>query len=193
MVISNLNVSDNHPLWQTPSLKRSVVLNVNGTRVGFVGYLAPDTANKTKAHWFSLTPEIDAVKYVNTNNDIIHNRTINNTSKIQTAPLKRELGFEEKKNCFYSDRGIPHLFPKNCIFPEFCYNPAIFILFQKFQAGTRHDEFLRNDENCWIAAFPKFGKNTVFSTRVCQVLQLGHEFFFFISYLLFIIYAHKMG
>lgn len=65
MVISNLNVSDDHPLWQTPSLKRSVVLNVNGAKIGFVGYLAQDTENMTKAHEFSLTPEIDAVKYVN--------------------------------------------------------------------------------------------------------------------------------
>lgn len=71
MIISNLNVSDNHPLWQTPSLKRSIVLNINGTRIGFVGYLATDTVNMTKAHEFSLTPEIDAVKYVNKNNRTI--------------------------------------------------------------------------------------------------------------------------
>lgn len=67
MVISNLNVNDNHPLWQTPSLKRSAVLNVNGTKIGFVGYLLPDTENMTKSHEVSFTPEIDAVKYVNMN------------------------------------------------------------------------------------------------------------------------------
>lgn len=69
MVLSNLNVSDNHPLWQTRSLKRSAVLNVNGTKIGFVGYLAPDTENMTKTHDISFSPEIDAVKYVNENHN----------------------------------------------------------------------------------------------------------------------------
>lgn len=65
MVISNLNVIHNHALWRTPSLKRSVVLNVNGTRVGFVGYLTPDTEQMANSLDIRLTPEIDAVKYVN--------------------------------------------------------------------------------------------------------------------------------
>lgn len=65
MVISNLNVADDHPLWLTRSLQRSIVFNINGFKIGVIGYLLPETKNSSKVENVDFSPEIAAIKYVN--------------------------------------------------------------------------------------------------------------------------------
>lgn len=62
VVVANLNISTNHPLWQTNALKLSVVFNLNGTKVGVIGYILPDTVNLSKTEDVGFFPEIDSIK-----------------------------------------------------------------------------------------------------------------------------------
>lgn len=64
IVAANLNISTNHPLWQTNALDRSVVFSVNGTKVGVIGYLLPEVKTMSKPEDVIVLPEIDAIKYV---------------------------------------------------------------------------------------------------------------------------------
>lgn len=63
VLVANLNLSLTHPLWQTPTLKRSVVFNVTTElKIGVVGYLLPDTKHMSNASDIDLLPEISAIK-----------------------------------------------------------------------------------------------------------------------------------
>lgn len=62
VLVANLNISMKHPLWQTPALKRSVVFNVTGLKIGVIGYLLPDTKHMSNASDIDFLPEISAIK-----------------------------------------------------------------------------------------------------------------------------------
>lgn len=47
MLIANLNTSADHALSQTHSLKKSIVFNINGIKIGVIGYLTPETKSKS--------------------------------------------------------------------------------------------------------------------------------------------------
>lgn len=62
IAVANLNISTDHPLWKTHALERSVVFNLNGIKVGVIGYLLPEAANMAKTGNVGFLPEIDAIK-----------------------------------------------------------------------------------------------------------------------------------
>lgn len=62
VVISNLKNSQNHPIYRTRSLKESVVRDVNGFKIGIVGYLTPDTKKSSIPIDLEFGPEVDGIK-----------------------------------------------------------------------------------------------------------------------------------
>lgn len=62
LVIANLNNSDDHPLWQTRSLRKSVVFQIRDFKVGVIGYLTPETKNLVGKNDVQFLPEIDSIK-----------------------------------------------------------------------------------------------------------------------------------
>lgn len=64
IVAANLNISENHPLMQTHAIKHSVVFNVNGNKIGVIGYILPETKQMSKSGDVEFFPEIETIKYV---------------------------------------------------------------------------------------------------------------------------------
>lgn len=64
IAVANLNISTDHPLWQTQALERSVVFNVKGFKVGVIGYILPEAKTMSKTEDVEFLPEIGAIKYV---------------------------------------------------------------------------------------------------------------------------------
>lgn len=62
VLIANLNISTEHPMWQTKSLKKSVVFDVKGFKVGVIGYLTPETKFLTQPNDVEFISEIDGIK-----------------------------------------------------------------------------------------------------------------------------------
>lgn len=62
VLVSNLNNSCSHALWQTRSLKTSTIFNVRGHKVGVIGYLTPETSQISTLIDLEFLPEIDAIK-----------------------------------------------------------------------------------------------------------------------------------
>lgn len=62
VLVANLNISDNHALWQTRALKKSVVFDIKGTKVGVVGYLTPETKLIGAASDLEFIPEVIGIK-----------------------------------------------------------------------------------------------------------------------------------
>lgn len=62
VLVANLNISSNHPLYQTKSLKKSVVFHVKGFKVGVIGYLTPETKFLTPPNDVEYLSEIDGIK-----------------------------------------------------------------------------------------------------------------------------------
>lgn len=63
VAVANLNITTDHPLWKTNALDRSVVFNLNGTKVGVIGYILPETETMSKPQNVGFLPEIDSIKY----------------------------------------------------------------------------------------------------------------------------------
>lgn len=61
-MIANVNNSADHTLWQDEKLRNSVVLEVQGVKVGVIGYLTPDTAKFANTGGLQLVPEVNAIK-----------------------------------------------------------------------------------------------------------------------------------
>ncbi|XP_031627384.1 protein 5NUC-like [Contarinia nasturtii] len=61
IAVANLDIPDDHPLMQTHSVRPSVVFNVNGTKVGVIGYITPDTKNISKSEDVIFSNEITAI------------------------------------------------------------------------------------------------------------------------------------
>lgn len=72
IAVANLNISTEHRLWRTNALHRSVVLHVKGFDIGVIGYVLPQTVNKSKTEDVGFFPEIDAIKYVITKQRVKH-------------------------------------------------------------------------------------------------------------------------
>lgn len=64
IAVANLNISTDHPLWQTHALEKSVVFNIKGTKVGVIGYILPEVITMSKTEDVEVSPEIGAIKYV---------------------------------------------------------------------------------------------------------------------------------
>lgn len=62
IAVSNLNISEDHPLWRTNALQRSVVFNLNGFKIGVIGYVLPETKSKSKVDNVEFLPEIESIK-----------------------------------------------------------------------------------------------------------------------------------
>lgn len=62
VLVSNLQVPAEHPLLHTKSLKKSVVFDVKGTKVGVIGYLTPETKFLTPPNDVEYISEIEAIK-----------------------------------------------------------------------------------------------------------------------------------
>lgn len=64
ITMTNLNIKDDHPLWKTRTLHKSVVLKVDGFDIGVIGYLLPETISMSHTDDVTFYPEIEAIKYV---------------------------------------------------------------------------------------------------------------------------------
>ncbi|XP_055295862.1 protein 5NUC-like [Sitodiplosis mosellana] len=61
VLTANIDNAPNHPLWQTGSLKKSIVLDVKGFKIGVIGYLTPETKELTMKSDVEFVPEITAI------------------------------------------------------------------------------------------------------------------------------------
>ncbi|XP_031619289.1 protein 5NUC-like [Contarinia nasturtii] len=61
VLAANINNKDDHPLWQTGSLKKCIVFNVEGHKVGVIGYLTPETKSLAMKNDVEFISEIDAI------------------------------------------------------------------------------------------------------------------------------------
>ncbi|XP_031632009.1 protein 5NUC-like [Contarinia nasturtii] len=61
IAVANLDIPDDHPLMQTHSVRPSVVFDVNDTKVGVIGYIAPETKNISKSEDVIFSNEIAAI------------------------------------------------------------------------------------------------------------------------------------
>ncbi|XP_055307286.1 protein 5NUC-like, partial [Sitodiplosis mosellana] len=61
IAVANLNISTNHPLWQTHALERSVVFNIKGFKVGVIGYITDDLHTLSTPEDVGVLPEIGAI------------------------------------------------------------------------------------------------------------------------------------
>lgn len=62
VVITNLNISSDHELIKTNSVKRSTVFNYNEHKVGVIGYLTPDSVNMANTGDIVFLPEVPSIK-----------------------------------------------------------------------------------------------------------------------------------
>lgn len=62
VLVANLNNSDDHPMWQTRALKKSVVFDIQGYKVGVIGYLTPETKEVSVANDLEFKPEVVGIK-----------------------------------------------------------------------------------------------------------------------------------
>jgi len=62
VVAANLDLSDAPTLAATKHLTPSTVLDVNGFKIGIVGYLTPETEFLVKPSTVKFFPEIDEIK-----------------------------------------------------------------------------------------------------------------------------------
>ncbi|XP_075168991.1 protein 5NUC-like [Haematobia irritans] len=61
IVAANLNLSKVPQLEESPNLYKSTILDINGVKVGVIGYITPETLNKTMTKIDIFTDEIDAI------------------------------------------------------------------------------------------------------------------------------------
>lgn len=62
VLVANINNSANHVLWQTRALKKSVVFDIKGFKVGVIGYLTPETKFFAAPNDLEFIPEVVAIK-----------------------------------------------------------------------------------------------------------------------------------
>lgn len=61
VVTANIDNPPEHPLWQT-GLKKSIVFDVKGFKIGVIGYLTPETKALTMKSDVEFIAEITAIK-----------------------------------------------------------------------------------------------------------------------------------
>lgn len=62
VLVANLNNSADHPLYHTRALKKSVVFDVKGYKVGVVGYLTPETKLVAQPNDLEFKSEVIGIK-----------------------------------------------------------------------------------------------------------------------------------
>lgn len=62
VLVANLNITADHRLWQTSALKKSVVFDIKGSKVGVIGYLTPDTKFVAIPNDLEFIPEVVGIK-----------------------------------------------------------------------------------------------------------------------------------
>lgn len=62
VLVANINNTHDHPLWQTRALKKSVVFDIKGFKVGVIGYLTPETKLVATPNDLEFVPEVAAIK-----------------------------------------------------------------------------------------------------------------------------------
>lgn len=62
VLTANLDLSNQPELRAAKNLQNSTVLDVNGVKVGVIGYLTPETQNLTKAKDILFIDEVEAIK-----------------------------------------------------------------------------------------------------------------------------------
>lgn len=62
ILVANLNITADHRLWQTRSLRRSMVFEMRGCKIGIIGYLTPETKDLVGKTDVNFLPEIDSIK-----------------------------------------------------------------------------------------------------------------------------------
>lgn len=62
VLVANLNNSADHVLWQTRALKKSVVFDVKGFKVGVIGYLTAETKVVAIPNDLEFIPEVVGIK-----------------------------------------------------------------------------------------------------------------------------------
>lgn len=62
VLVANINNTAEHVLWKTRALKKSVVFDVKGYKVGVVGYLTPETKTVAVPNDLEFIPEIVGIK-----------------------------------------------------------------------------------------------------------------------------------
>lgn len=62
VLVANINNTMDHPLWQTRALKKSVVFDIKGFKVGVIGYLTPETKFVATPNDLEFVPEVAAIK-----------------------------------------------------------------------------------------------------------------------------------
>lgn len=62
VLVANLNLTNQPGLAATKALKPSTILDVEGTKVGVIGYLTSETGDLSLAGNLIFAPEIDAIK-----------------------------------------------------------------------------------------------------------------------------------
>lgn len=62
VLTANIKNPAKHAIWQTRSLKKSLVLQIRGVLVGIIGYLTPETKNTTTNHDIEFSSEIETIK-----------------------------------------------------------------------------------------------------------------------------------
>jgi 2',3'-cyclic-nucleotide 2'-phosphodiesterase (5'-nucleotidase family) len=61
VLAANLGL-DNEPVLKKPSLKPSHVFDIDGTKIGVIGYLTPETKEVAKGNQVEFIDEIEAIK-----------------------------------------------------------------------------------------------------------------------------------
>lgn len=62
VLVANINNTADHVLWKTRALKKSVVFDIKGFKVGIVGYLTPETKLVAVPNDLIFIPEITGIK-----------------------------------------------------------------------------------------------------------------------------------
>ena len=70
MLAANLNI-DKEPSLKADVLKPSHIFDIEGTKVGVIGYLTPETKGLAIANEVELTDEIEAIKWGTFNDQLI--------------------------------------------------------------------------------------------------------------------------
>ncbi|XP_055316674.1 protein 5NUC-like [Sitodiplosis mosellana] len=61
VLVANINNTADHPLWKTRALKKSVVFDIKGFKVGVIGYLTPETKLVATPNDLEFVPEVFAI------------------------------------------------------------------------------------------------------------------------------------
>lgn len=62
VLVANLNNTPTHPLFETRAIKKSAVFDINGYKVGVIGYLTPETKLVAQPNDLEFKDEVTGIK-----------------------------------------------------------------------------------------------------------------------------------